>query len=134
KTEPDKVPGWRMSVPLSLLCVLALVGGFIAIPVNAVFPPVSEHHPHFWVEAISIAIPVVGVGIAYLIFLGGQLSVDRLVNSSIGRTLKQFWFSHWAMDWLYDRVFVRPYYALAKVFSGEPVDGIYNLIVEINQR
>jgi hypothetical protein len=27
QTEPDRHPGWRMTVPLLLLCLLSLLGG-----------------------------------------------------------------------------------------------------------
>ncbi|MFT5693662.1 MAG: NADH-quinone oxidoreductase subunit L, partial [Oceanicoccus sp.] len=89
KTEPDKVPGKRMAIPLILLCVLALVGGFFTIPVAGVFPDTGEHHPAMWVEAVSIAVPLLGVAIAYFIFLSKQLNIDGVVNSSIGQTLKR---------------------------------------------
>jgi NADH-quinone oxidoreductase subunit L len=32
-TEPDRDTGWRMALPLSLLCVLAVFGGWIMLPV-----------------------------------------------------------------------------------------------------
>ncbi|MFT7128654.1 MAG: NADH-quinone oxidoreductase subunit L [Gammaproteobacteria bacterium] len=134
KTEPDKVPGKRMAIPLILLCVLALVGGFFTIPVAGVFPDTGEHHPAMWVEAVSIAVPLLGVAIAYFIFLSKQLNIDGVVNSSIGQTLKRFWFSHWALDWLYDHLFVKPYYGLSSMLSSEPVDSVYNLVVSLSRK
>jgi NADH-quinone oxidoreductase subunit L len=134
KTEPDKVPGKRMAIPLILLCVLALVGGFFTIPVAGVFPDTGEHHPAMWVEAVSIAVPLLGVAIAYFIFLSKQLNIDGVVNSSSGQTLKRFWFSHWALDWLYDHLFVKPYYGLSSMLSSEPVDSVYNLVVSLSRK
>ena len=133
KTEPDRMPGIRMALPLILLCALSLLGGFFTIPVNAVFPQTADHHPAIWVEIVSVAIPIVGVAIAYLIFFSGQLKVDGLLNAALGRSLKQFWFSHWGMDWLYDRLFVRPYYGLAGLLKSEPVDSVYGLVVSASQ-
>ncbi len=133
-TEPDKAPGKRMAIPLIVLCILALVGGVFTIPVAQVFPDVGEQHPAMWVEMVSIAVPLIGVGIAYLIFLSKQLNVDGLVNSPVGKGLKRFWFSHWGMDWLYDHLFVKPYYGISAMLSSEPIDGVYNLIVSINQK
>ena len=133
KTEPDKLPGRRMAIPLIILCVLSVIGGFFNIPVTEVFPDASGHHPSIWVEIVSISVPIIGVGIAYLIFYTGQLKIDDWVNSAPGRLLRQFWFSHWAMDWLYDRLFVRPYYRLAEIMQAEPIDSIYNLVVRVNQ-
>jgi len=45
----------------------------------------------------------------------------------------QFWLSGWGIDWLYDRLFVRPYYALANLLKAEPVDGVYGLVVTVNE-
>lgn len=135
--EPDKQPGSRMAVPLSLLCVLSLVGGFFAlplVPLESVFPVASDHHPSHWIEGISIAIPLIGLAIAYFIYLSGQLNIDGLVNSAPGQMLKKFWFSGWAMDWLYDRLWVRPYKGLAYILRGEWVDVIYNSIVKVCQQ
>ena len=136
KMEPDKQPGVRMAVPLSLLCVLSLVGGFFAlplVPLESLFPTASEHHPSHLIEGISIAIPLIGLAIAYFVYLGGQLKVDGLVNSSVGQVLKKFWFSGWAMDWLYDKLWVRPYKFLAYILRRECMDDIYNTIVKFSQ-
>jgi NADH-quinone oxidoreductase subunit L len=135
--EPDKQPGSRMAVPLSLLCVLSLVGGFFALPLmplESVFPVASEHHPSYLIEGISIAIPLIGLAIAYFIFLSGQLNVDGVANSAAGQALKKFWFSGWAMDWLYDRLWVRPYKCLVYILRGEWMDTIYNAIVKVCQQ
>ncbi|PCJ91673.1 MAG: NADH-quinone oxidoreductase subunit L [Porticoccaceae bacterium] len=136
KMEPDKQPGVRMAVPLSLLCVLALVGGFFAlplVPLESVFPVANEHHPSHLIEGISIAIPLIGLAIAYFVFLGGQWKVDGLVNSAPGQMLKKFWFSGWAMDGLYDKLWVQPYKFLTHLLRRECMDDIYNTIVKFCQ-
>ena len=133
KTQPEGDTGWRMAVPLVVLCGLAMLGGYFMLPVADVFPAASGEHPAHWVEVVSISVPIVGLLLSYLIFHSGQLNVDRLVNSSVGQSLRQFWHSGWGIDWLYDRVFVRPYYRLSGVMVNEPVDAIYGLIVAINQ-
>ncbi len=132
-TEPDRDTGWRMAVPLTVLCGLSLIGGYFIIPVRDVFPVASGEHPAHWVEIISISVPLIGLLLSYLIFYTGQLKVGGLVNTRIGLTLRQFWFSGWGIDWLYDRLFVRPYYELSGMLKSEPVDAIYGLIVAINQ-
>ena len=83
-TEPDRQPGWKISVPLIILCVLAAIGGWISQPLEQVFPPAADHHDvAHTVEYIGIAIPLIGLLIAYLIFLGGQLSVSNLTQSPL---------------------------------------------------
>jgi NADH-quinone oxidoreductase subunit L len=131
--EPDRDTGWRMAIPLTVLCGLSLIGGYFVIPVQAVFPPLSDEHPALWVEYISILVPVIGLLLAYLIFHSRQLRVDGIVDSKIGQLLHRFWFSGWGIDWLYDQLFVRPYYGLSTMLKSEPVDAMYSLIVAINQ-
>ena len=133
KTQTEGDTGWRMAVPLVVLCILSLIGGYFVIPLDQIFPASSGDHPAHWVEYVSISVPLAGVLLAYLIFHSGQLNVDHLVNSSIGQSLKQFWHSGWGIDWLYDVLLVRPYYQLSRLMKGEPVDAFYSLVVALNQ-
>jgi NADH-quinone oxidoreductase subunit L len=133
KTQTEGDTGWRMAVPLVVLCILSLIGGYFVIPLDQIFPASSGDHPAHWVEYVSISVPLAGVLLAYLIFHSGQLNVHHLVNSSIGQSLKQFWHSGWGIDWLYDVLLVRPYYQLSRLMKGEPVDAFYSLVVALNQ-
>ncbi len=130
KTEPDRSLQWRMFWPLAILCIFALVGGWIVQPLAQVFPAASGEHPAAAIEWISISVPIVGVLLAYLIFLGKQLSVAALVNSAPGRWLHQFWYSGWRIDDLYNMIWVQPYRNIASALSGEPVDHIYHAVVQ----
>jgi len=85
KTEPDRQPGWRMALPLVLLCALALLGGWIVLPLAGVFPATAAHGDHHAVELLSAGIPLVGLLLAYLLYLGRQLSVDALLVSRLCR-------------------------------------------------
>jgi NADH-quinone oxidoreductase subunit L len=127
--EPDRQPGWRMAVPLGILCLLSIAGGWLSLPLAAALPATHAGHPAAAVEWISIAIPVIGVSLAYLIFLGRQLDPASLVNSSLGQRLHDFWYSGWRMDALYDWLWVRPYQFTARLLKNEPVDLIYNGVV-----
>ncbi|MFT5484946.1 MAG: NADH-quinone oxidoreductase subunit L [Halieaceae bacterium] len=129
QTEPDKQPQWRMAGPLVLLCMLSIVGGWISQPLDLVFPAAPGEHPAMTIEVISIAIPILGLVLAYLIYLSKQVSVDSWVNGAGMSRLRQFWFSGWGMDTLYDSLFVRPYKSLAASISDEPIDRLYDLIV-----
>ena len=63
-----------MAVPLSVLCFLAMIGGYFMIPVAEVFPASDGSHPAHWVEYVSISVPLVGLLIAYLVPLRSSLS------------------------------------------------------------
>jgi len=130
KTEPDKQVGWKIAVPLIILCVLAALGGWINQPLNEVFPTAGTHHDvAHSIEYIGIAIPLVGLLIAYLIFLGGQLSVLGITDSPVGKALHSFWLKGWRIDDLYNTLLVRPFTGLARLCRNEPVDLAYNSIV-----
>jgi NADH-quinone oxidoreductase subunit L len=131
KTEPDRSPQWRMFWPLAILCAFSIAGGWIAQPLAQVFPAATSGHPAGIIEGISIGVPIVGVLLAYLIFLGGQLSVAPLVNSAAGRWLHQFWYSGWRMDALYETILVKPYRNIASALKNEPVDHVYHGIVQV---
>jgi NADH-quinone oxidoreductase subunit L len=132
-TQPDKEVGWRMAMPLSALCLLSLIGGYFIIPVQDVFPEALHGHPAHWVEYISISVPLIGVAVAYLLFYSKRLNINPLVQSAVGSKLGEFWRIGWAVDRLYDGLFVRPYYAVSALLKSEPVDGFYGLVVSVNQ-
>jgi NADH-quinone oxidoreductase subunit L len=133
QTEPDRQPGWKMAGPLLLLCLLSLVGGWFALPLSGVFPASEGHAVNHTVELVSIGMPLVGLLLAYLMFLGRQVSIDALLQSRTGAALKDFWYSGWRIDRLYEMLWVRPYTGLARWWQNEPVDQLYNGIVYLNQ-
>ena len=132
-TKPDRQPGWRMAGPLSLLCVLSVFGGWIALPLENVFPLAAEHHVSHLIEGISISIPLIGVLIAWLVYYKRSWPVEGFTESSFGKALRNFWYRGWAIDKLYDAVLVRPYTGLAATIRGEWLDKIYHGIVWICQ-
>lgn len=132
RTEPDRQPEWRMAGPLALLCLLSLVGGFIAQPLEQVFPTHDPGHPSGPVVWITMGIAIAGVIASYLIYLSKQWSVDGWLSSSGMTRLREFWYSGWGMDRLYDGLFVTPYKTTARVMRGEPVDRIYEAVVQLS--
>ena len=129
QTEPDRQPGWRMAGPLMLLCVFSVIGGWFALPLSGVFPASDRGPVNHAVEWISIGMPLVGLLLAYLMFLGRQISTEALLASPSAQKLKEFWFSGWRIDQLYDALWVKPYTAIARWWRNEPVDAIYNAVV-----
>jgi NADH-quinone oxidoreductase subunit L len=132
-TEPDRQPGWKMAAPLVLLSALSLLGGLLVLPLAGVFPARGHPEASHAVEYISIGVPLLGLLLAYLLFLGRQLSVDALVSSPAGRRLRDFWLGGWRIDPLYDALWVRPYTTLAHWWRNEPVDRVYNGVVSLSQ-
>lgn len=128
QTEPSHQPGWRMALPLSLLCALSLLGGWIVLPLADVVPLPAAEPAHGTIALVSAALPILGVVAAYLIFQGRQLEARAVRTSAIGRWTAEYWLSGWGMDRLYDAVVVRPYARLAEWWRGEPLDQVVALI------
>ena len=92
-----EVTGFSMATPLIVLMVLALFGGWIQIPVDAVFghgdAHEAEHHISGLMHAIMIAVPLLGIGVSYLFFMSKTFSVEKLMANPLAAQLHQFWFS-----------------------------------------
>ena len=111
-----------MVIPLLILSALALLGGVLTPPLQAVFAETGEApHPPFWVEAIAIAMPLAGLAVAAWLYLLRKHTQDAGQAS----TLARFWLSGWGFDWLYDHALVRPFLALARVNRNDVIDKIY---------
>ena len=133
QTEPDHRPGLRMAFPLVMLCLLALFGGWIVVPVADVFPVAGAEHPPAVIEWVSIGLPILGVLLAYLIYMGRQAPLQPVLQACLqsgwGQFMQRFWHSGWRFDQLYDWLWVNPYRAVARQLRGEPVDMFYNGVV-----
>jgi len=131
QTEPDKQTGWRMAWPLSILCVLSIVGGWFALPLNSVFPDTGEHHVSHLIEGISIGVPLLGVLIAWLVYFKKTVSVGGITESSSGKTLRQFWHRGWGIDTLYDWTLVKPFVGVSSALRPEWIDSFYHGVVSL---
>ena len=135
--EEKEVAGFSMATPLIILMVLALFGGWIQIPVDAVFSHgevhAEEHHISGLMHAIMIAVPLLGIGVSYLFFMSKIFSVEKLMANPLATRLHGFWFSGWGMDALYNFLFVRPFVSLARINKNDLIDSVYALLVYISR-
>jgi NADH-quinone oxidoreductase subunit L len=124
--DGHEVKGLHLQGPLVILAILALVGGWIVIPVEEVFPQGEEHHVALFYQAIMLGLPILGTLTAYYVFVKKGLDVKALAGGGFGAWLHNFWRTQWGMDWLYDQLFAKPYAALARINKNDFVDSIYN--------
>ena len=130
RTRPSAAAGWRMRAPLLVLMVLSVAGGLILVPVSGVFPEAPARTHSGMIAIITPGVPIIGFVIAWLMFLSRRLDLSSWTESRPGRQLGRFWFSHWAMDWLYDRLFVQPYTTIANRNRKDFVDWFYRATAE----
>ncbi len=132
-----------------ILAVLSIVGGFIELPdawahmqiftnfIHTALPPVSvmqvSTYSEFIIEIISGVIALLGVFIAYVIFLRKPQTADTFATSPAGSLLHRLWFADWGFDWLYDMLFVRPYKWIAKANKNDFIDLLYVAVAKLSQ-
>jgi NADH-quinone oxidoreductase subunit L len=131
KTQPDAAAGKLMSIPLMILSLLAIIGGWFTVPVESVFPVAAESDHTGWMPMIIAGVPILGVLLAYLIYLKPIIPISVFTQSALGKQLVAFWHSHWAMDWIYDRLLVKPYCAVAAVNRKDIIDWFYNAVADV---
>ena len=118
-----------------------LAGGYIKTPfarfLETVLPWTEEAHSvpitELVSEAIAALVFLMGVYLAYIFFLRKRAYAAALASSVVGSALHQFWFSDWGMDWLYDRVFVKPLVWFARIDKGDFIDGFYTGVARMNE-
>jgi NADH-quinone oxidoreductase subunit L len=134
-----KRPGYAMKVPLVILAVLAIVGGYLKEPLlaflHSALPATIEARAGSLTETGSEAIAgllfLVGLYLAYVFHLQKRSLSDSLVSYPIGRALHQWWFAGWGFDWIYDKVFVQPFVWVANVSRSDFVDAVYTGIARM---
>lgn len=145
KTEPTHQPGWLVKVPLIILGVLSLLGGFIELPhtmghftafsnfIESTLPAVKTAHLGTGTEVIFQLIAAVvalgGIYLAYLFYYKKPQPSEAPEQSSF----QKFLFSGWGFDSLYDALFVRPAVWLSGINKNDFIDRIYTGIAAVNR-
>ena len=147
KIEPTRKPENLMVVPMIILAVLSLIGGFIELPenfgpvhlfsklVNNVLPVTTLKHEsglELQFQLLSAIISLLGVFIAYLLFFRKNVFEKEFSHSRLGN----FFYQGWGFDWLYDRLFVRPVVWLSQIDKNDFIDlwnkGLAYLVNRLN--
>jgi NADH-quinone oxidoreductase subunit L len=145
-------PGAAMLLPLVVLAVLALFGGLIEIPatlgghagfsrfLDGVFAPhphgatpaeaapiahAAGHGEEALLQIVAALTTIVGILSAYLLFLRRPGLVRRWLGARAGARVRSFLHAGWGFDWLYERLFVRPFVWLAQINRNDAFDAAY---------
>jgi NADH-quinone oxidoreductase subunit L len=131
-----------MTWPLVVLALLTLVAGFaVGIPsehgtpferfLSPVLPVHETEHggvAGIMLLVLSVIVVAAGILLAWFMYVATPVKAEALgrPTSAVHRLLLNAWY----VDWLYDRLIVRPLYALALFLAGVfdlgVVDGIVN--------
>ena len=116
-----------MTVPLIVLAALTVVTGFaLGTPSDhvtafqrhlaPVFPVHAEEHGGIVLWVLSGVVAIAGILLAWFVYAYGPVRAD-----DIGRprtVVHRLLLNAWYVDWLYDRVIVRPLFALSERLAG----------------
>ena len=134
--DAGEATGPSMTVPLVILMVFSLLGGFLPLPLDEVFGGAGQgHHVGWLLHGVMIITPLAGIGVAYLCY-GFEREpfkalVGRMMANRAAQGLHRFWFSGWGMDALYHFLFVMPFEFLARINRKDVVDALYNFIAVV---
>ncbi|MGA2639438.1 MAG: NADH-quinone oxidoreductase subunit L [Spirochaetia bacterium] len=130
-----------MGIPLAILAVLCLAGGFLSLPhdlggspyllsfLNTALPAATMTETPLrteWIlQVVSEAASLLGIPVAWLVYrrsrsVAGAPAPAQPATGLIARFLQ----AGWGFDWLYDRLFVRPFVWLARINVKDVVDQI----------
>ena len=117
-------------LPLLVLLVLStFIGAMIVPPLRGVLPETTElaHGSVLWLEIGSGVVAIIGILLAAALWLGKRSLVTSIANSAPGRFFSTWWFAAWGFDWLYDKVFVKPYLLIARLLARDPLNSLMNI-------
>jgi NADH-quinone oxidoreductase subunit L len=139
KIQPRHKPGLLMTIPLIILALLSLLGGFIELPENLgpvrlfsklltpLLPSINLNNivtPEWLFQIISAIISIGGIYLAYIFFYK-----KSAFSVSFGKSrLSNFFYSGWGFDRLYDTLFVRPFVWLSEINKKDFIDKFYSYI------
>ena len=145
KTKVEHRPGNRIKIPLIVLAVLSVIGGFIAMPdtlggfspftdfLQKTLPSVVLHTEGSGTEAffqiITAVLALIGIYLAYHFYLKKTEAAEKFKSTA----LSKFLFSGWEFDWLYDHAFVYPAIFFARINKSDFIDKVYSFIAWISR-
>ena len=142
KSQVTRKPGHAMMVPCIILAFLSIAVGYVRTPFANYLSTVLPWNPgitrsasfgEMFSEGIVALVFFLGLCLAYMFFLRKRDYSIMLASSPAGSVLHRFWSSDWGMDWIYDRLFVRPVVWIARIGKGDPIDGFYVGVGRLNE-
>lgn len=143
KSTPTQRPGLWITVPLIVLAVLSLVGGFIELPrdmghvtyfsdfIEKTLPAVIETNSGYeWIFQLFTSVVVIGgVAIAYKFYFNKQFIAAEPERNA----LQKFFYGGWNFDLLYDKVVVNPIVFFSRIDKNDFIDKFYASLALITQ-
>tara|TARA_B110000444_G_scaffold64384_1_gene60302 strand:- start:542 stop:2377 length:1836 start_codon:yes stop_codon:yes gene_type:complete len=129
KVQPQEPKGWQFHPPLIILATLSLGAGWFVLPSQGALPPSPSGHPPLWTLVVAIGLPLLGIGIAYQVYVRQQWQGLRIAQWSL---LRQFFLRGWGFDGLYQHLFLTPFTTLAQLNRKDIVDQLPARVVQLS--
>jgi NADH-quinone oxidoreductase subunit L len=135
KIEVTHQPGSLMKLAVIVLAFFALTAGVLKGPVDRMLEwvvpplPIARHTGESTLIAVSIIESILAIYLAYLYFKRWNWT-EAAARSRAWQSIHRFLFVGWGFDWLYDRVFVRPFKAIAYGNRDDFIDKLYAGLAE----
>ena len=129
KTEAHPGHGVSHWLPLVVLLVLStFVGGLIHPPLDGVLPAsvASEEWGAIKIQValLSGIVALGGIALGVWLFYFQPGLMRWVAKDPLCNLLRRYWFSAFGFDWLYDRLFVKPFLWLVRVNARDVFDVI----------
>ncbi|UVK76914.1 MAG: NADH:quinone oxidoreductase subunit L [Sodalis sp. Fle] len=124
-------------LPLGVLLVLStFIGAWITPPLAGTLPTNDFYHDgkKLELELTSSVVAILGICLAAILWCGQlRVMVNIVAASTIGRFFSLWWFHAWGFDWLYDKVFIKPYMIIARLLAHDPLNIVINILAVLTQ-
>ncbi|MFB3894178.1 MAG: NADH-quinone oxidoreductase subunit L [Phycisphaerae bacterium] len=146
--EMEHKAGPAMIVPLVVLAALSIAGGFVELPrtlgdwpafSNFVGASFSSDFRRLWemaprpspggeatMQLVAAGASVLGLVLAWVLYIRSPRKRKQFAARNATAAVGRFWFAGWGFDWLYERLFVRPFVWIANINRDDVVDSFYD--------
>ncbi len=149
KTHVAALPGRLMTIPLVILAILSITAGFIEWPhnmmhvtlfsdlVQKVLPAtvLKQNVPEeVMLQGIAALATLLGIYSGYALYYRSSSLLQIWKESRTTMGLRNFFYSGWAFDQLYDVVFVQPFVYITRINKSDIFDQLNKAIASVSQR
>jgi NADH-quinone oxidoreductase subunit L len=147
KTAIHEQPAQGMIIPLIVLAIFSITAGYIEWPHNMLHVSLFSDHvqkvlpetvlkqnpPSEWLfQLIAALVTLSGVYLGYMLYYG-KPGVRWQQSPGLAST-REFLFSGWKFDQLYNFVFVKPFLFITRINKNDAIDRLYNGIAQASLR